>query len=445
MGILKLRARIVRSTGASADMAMHRRGLARVAASVLALSAVVCTTAGIAAERSDDVYWVTSWSASPQPSEAPIQIDGQTVRQIVHLSLGGEYVRVRLSNAYGMKPLVIGSASLAISTGGATISRSTDRVLTFGGSPEITIPAGALVVSDPIPLKVPALGDVAVSLYFPGNVTGITEHTRALQTSYISHQGNFTHEDTFNPSGETQSYYCLTGVEVSASKRARAIVAFGDSETDGLGSTPNANHRWPNLLAKRLQSNKSYSHLAVASAGISGNRIINHFKGSSGSSRFDRDALAQPGALFVIVGHGNVDLIIPNIVLFGKQDEVVTVPDLIQAHQQLIVRAHAHGLKIFGTTLSPVSGYTGDSGTGPLNEEFWTSEMEDKRQVINHWIRTSHAYDAVLDFDQVLRDPNNPRRLRPEYDSGDHMHPNDDGYQALADAIDLSLFRDAEN
>ena len=395
------------------------------------------------AER-DDAYWVTSWSASPSPSRTPVQIGERTVRQIARLSLGGERVRVRLSNAYGTRGLVIGSAHVAISTGGATISRSTDRVLTFGGSPQITIPAGALVVSDPITLDVPALGDVAVSLYFPEDVTATTEHTRALQTAYISQQGDFTGEYSFNSYAEPESYYYLTAVEVSATQRARAIVAFGDSETDGLGSTPNTNYRWPNILAKRLQSDGAYSHLAVVSAGISGNRILSSFVGSNGLSRFDRDALVQTGVKYVIVGHGNVDLIIPAIPSFGKTDEVVTVAQLIQAHQQLIDRAHALGLRVYGSTLPPVTGYTGDSGTGPLPEGFWTSEMEGKRLDINQWIRTSQAYDAVLDFDKVLRDPSNPSRLNPAYDSGDHMHPNNDGYEAMAYSIDLSLFRDAE-
>ena len=194
------------------------------------------------------------------------------------------------------------SAHVAISAGGGSISSSTDRVLTFNGSPVITIPAGALVVSDPITLNVPALGDVAVSLYLPENVTATTEHTRALQTTYISQPGDFTGEYFFTPSAITQSFYFLTGVEVSASKHARAIVAFGDSETDGLGSTPDTNHRWPNLLAERLQSNPSYSHLAVVAAGVSGNRILNNFVGSNGLSRFDRDALVQTGVKYVIVG-----------------------------------------------------------------------------------------------------------------------------------------------
>jgi lysophospholipase L1-like esterase len=433
------------SAGAVADVVIHCRSLATAAASVLALSAIVFTMSVVATERRDDAYWVASWSASPQASRTPIQINEQTVRQIAHLSLGGERVRVRLSNAYGTSELVIGSAHVAISAGGGSIYSSTDRVLTFNGSPVITIPAGALVVSDPITLNVPALGDVAVSLYLPENVTATTEHTRALQTTYISQPGDFTGEYFFTPSAITQSFYFLTGVEVSASKHARAIVAFGDSETDGLGSTPDTNLRWPNLLAERLQSNPSYSHLAVVAAGVSGNRILNNFVGSNGLSRFDRDALVQTGVKYVIVGHGNVDIIIPAISGLGKTDEVVTVAQLIQAHEQLIDRAHALRLRVYGSTLPPVTGYLGDSGTGSLDDGFWTSEMEEKRLSINQWIRTSQAYDAVLDFDEVLRDPSNPSRLLPAYDSGDRMHPNDDGYQAIADSIDLSLFRDAEN
>jgi len=425
--ILRLRGRRMLSAADVAGVRSRRRSLATAAATLLALSAIVFTTSVIAAERDDDGHWVGTWTASPQGVAAPIQINGQTVRQIVHTSLGGERVRVRFSNAYGTSGLVIGSAHVAISTGGATISSRTDRVLTFNGSPTIIIPAGALVVSDPVTLNVPALGDLAVSLFLPENVAATTQHPVGLQTTYVSASGDFTGA-AIEPTTTTQSYYFLTGVEVSASNRARAIVTLGDSVTDGFGSTPDTNQRWPNLLAERLQSQR----LAVLNAGVSGNRVLHDFVGTSALARLDRDTLVQTGVKYVIVGEGNNDLLIPGLI--GNPAEVVTVAQIIQGHRQMIDRAHALGLRIYGSTLTPVEGYPFPG--------FWTPDLEAKRQAVNHWIRASRAYDAVIDFDKLLRDPSHPSRLLPAYDSGDHLHPNDGGYGTMADAIDLSLFRD---
>jgi len=427
MQILKLRGLTMHSAADVADVRIRRRSLARAAATLLALGAIALTTSVIATERHDDAHWVGTWSASPQGVAAAIQINGQTVRQIVHTSLGGERVRVRFSNAYGTSGLVIGSAHVAISTGGASISGTTDRVLTFNGSPTITIPAGALVVSDPVTLNVPALGDLAVSLFLPANVAATTQHPVGLQTTYVSASGDFTGA-AIEPTTTTQSYYFLTGVEVSASNRARAIVTLGDSVTDGFGSTPDTDQRWPNLLAERLQSQR----LAVLNAGVSGNRVLHDFVGTSALARLDRDTLVQTGVKYVIVGEGNNDLLIPGLI--GNPAEVVTVAQIIQGHRQMIDRAHALGLRIYGSTLTPVEGYPFPG--------FWTPDLEAKRQAVNHWIRTSRAYDAVIDFDKLLRDPSHPSRLLPAYDSGDHLHPNDGGYRAMADAIDLSLFSD---
>jgi lysophospholipase L1-like esterase len=430
--ILSFRGRTTRSEAGVADVRI-RRSLATALAILLALSAIV-TTSVIATERRDDAHWVGTWSASPQGVAAPIHFNGQTVRQIVHTSLGGERVRVRFSNAYGTSGLVIGSAHVAISTGGASISGGTDRVLKFNGSPTITIPAGALVVSDPVTLNVPALRDLAVSLYLPENVAATTQHSVGLQTTYISASGDFTGA-VIEPTTTTQSYYFLTGVEVTASDRARAIVTLGDSVTDGFGSTPDTNQRWPNLLAERLQLHWATSRITVLNAGVSGNRVLHDFVGTSALARLDRDALVQTGVKYVIVGEGNNDFLIPGLI--GNPAEVVTVAQVIQAHSQMIDRAHALGLRIYGTTLTPVEGYPFPG--------FWTPDLEAKRQAVNHWIRTGRAYDAVIDFDKLLRDPSHPSRLLPAYDSGDHLHPNDGGYSTMADAIDLSLFRDDED
>ena len=303
-----------------ADVRIRRRSFAS-RGDPAGLAAIALTTSVIATERPDDAHWVGTWSASPQGVAAPIQINGQTVRQIVHTSLGGERVRVRFSNAYGTSGLVIGSAHVAISTGGASISSGTDRVLKFNGSPTITIPAGALAVSDPVTLDVPALGDLAVSLYLPENVAAATQHVESQQTTYISSSGDFTGAGTVAGT-TTTSFYFLTGVEVRASERARAIVTLGDSVTEGFGSTPDMNQRWPNILAERLQSNRATSRVAVLNAGISGNRVLHDFLGTSALARFDRDVLVQTGVKYVIVLEGNADFLIPGLI--GNPAEDVT-------------------------------------------------------------------------------------------------------------------------
>ena len=411
-----------------AGVRIRRRSRAATAATLLALSVMVIAPAAIANGRHADGRWVGTWSASPQGVAAPIQINGQTVRQIVHTSLGGERVRVRLSNAYGTGALVIGSAHVATSAGGASIAPGTDRVLRFNGSPTIAVPAGALAVSDAVALDVPAFGDLAVSLYLPENVAATTQHSGGLQTNHISPSGDFTGAITMAAT-TTQSFYFLTGVEVRASARARAIVTLGDSLTDGFGSTPDTNQRWPNHLAERLQSNPGTSRVAVLNAGLNGNRVLHDLVGTNALARLDRDVLVQTGVKYVIVCEGLNDFVIPGLIRRPAED--VTAEQVIQGHRQIIARAHALGLRIYGATSNPFVG-----------SRFFSAAAEAKRQAVNQWIRTSRAYDAVIDFEKVIRDPNDPTRLLPAYDSGDHAHPNDIGYRAIADAIDLSLFRD---
>lgn len=407
---------------------LRRRFPRLVVAAVLL--ATTLTAQGSVAQGRDAAHWVATWAASPQRAGAPTQFNGQTVRQILHLSLGGHAIRVRLSNAYGENALVIGSARVALSAGDVAIVPGSDRRLTFNGISTITIPAGALVVSDPIEFDVAALGNLAVSVYLPGNVSLTGEHTESVQTTYISGFGDFAQATTFGAT-TANAFYVVAGVEVSAHPQARAIVALGDSVTVGFGSTPDANRRWPDLLAERLQSGAGTSRVAVINAGVVGNRLLHDFVGTSALARLDRDALVQPGAKYVIVLQGNADFLIPPLI--NNPSEIVTVEQVLQGYRQIIERGHALGLNVYGATLNPVEGYPFPG--------FWTADLEQKRQTVNRWIRSSGAFDAVIDFDQVLRDPAHPTRLLPAYDSGDHVHPNDAGYQAMADTINLSLFR----
>jgi lysophospholipase L1-like esterase len=441
---------LISTLGSKAKLAMwptintrvRPRSWATVAATILAVAGIAFMPAAAAKDRHghDEDRWVGTWSASPQAAGTPftgtpVQINAQTVREIVHTSIGGDSVRVRLSNAYGTGSLVIGSAHLAVRSEGASIEPGSDRVLMFNGSPTIAIPAGALVVSDPVTLTVPELGDLAVSIFIPGNVAATTEHSQGLQTTYISPPGDFSGAASMEAATTTQSWYFLAGVEVKASKKTRAIVTLGDSITDGFGSTPDTNGRWPNRLAERLQARPGKFRLAVLDQGIGGNRILHDFIGTNALARLDRDVLAQTGARYVIVLEGLNDIGIPGA--FGLAAEQVTAEQIIAGHRQIIDRAHALGLKIFGGTLTPFEGATLPG--------FFSAAGEVKRQAVNEWIRTSKAYDAVIDFDAVTRDPAHPTRLLPAYDSGDHLHPNDTGYKAMADAVDLSLFSDDDD
>jgi lysophospholipase L1-like esterase len=374
--------------------------------------------------------WVVTWAASPQSASDPLKVNGQTVREIVHTSLGGELARVRVSNAYGTGTLTVGSAHLALRSSGASIAAGSDRVLTFGGSSTVSIPPGALVVSDPVSLSVPELGDLAVSLYLPGAVSVATEHALAEETTYVSSVGDFSGASTLADASTTQSWYLLADVEVAASPGASAVVALGDSITDGYNSTVNANHRWPNYLAERLKAAGGPVRQAVVDQGISGNAVLHDFLGSNALARLDRDVLVQAGAQYLIVLEGINDIGGP--ALLQSPGEEVTSDQIIAGYRQIIDRAHAQGLQVVGGTLTPFEGAT--------LTNYYSAEGEAKREAVNTWIRTSGAFDAVIDFEAAVRDPSHPTRLLPAYDSGDHLHPSDAGYKAMAAAVDLSIF-----
>lgn len=360
------------------------------------------------------------------PAPAPINFNDQTLRQIVHTTLGGDRIRVVVSNAFGTSPLAVGAAHVALREKDAAIVAKSDRVMTFAGSPVVNVPAGAVVVSDPVALTVPPLGDVAIDLYLPGDTAAstspLTTHNGALQTSYVSTSGNHAGAADLPVMTTTAAWFFLARVEVAGSGQAGAVVAFGDSITDGTRSTPNTNSRWPDLLAKRFQMQKM--NFGVLNQGIAGNRVLGDGAGVSALARFDRDVIAQAGATHVIVLESINDIGI------ARDSACPSAADLIAAHRQLIERAHAHGLKIFGATLTPFEGAA-----------YWTKEGEAKRQAVNEWIRTGKAYDGVVDFDAAVRDPNAPTKIQQQFNPGDNLHMNDAGYQAMANAIDLGLFK----
>lgn len=367
-----------------------------------------------------------------------LHVNDQTLRQIARVSAGGNRVRVVLTNTFGTVPLRIGAAQVALRDRGSSIVAGTNRVLTFGGLAQPAIPPGALMVSDPVDMAVPDFADVVVDIYLPDDTAAarspVTYHPASWQTNYVSARGNHAGAVSF-PVATTTAYrrsdglpsassFFLSRVEVVASQPTGVLVAFGDSITDGTQSGLDRNRRWPDLLAARLAA--AGIRMSVINGGIGGGRVLEDGVGPNGLARFDRDVLAQAGATHVTVMLGIND--IGN----GGARPNPSVPDLIAGHRQFIERARARGLRVYGATLTPFEGAA-----------YWTPEGEAKRQALNEWIRTSGAYDAVLDFAAATADPARPTRMRPEHDSGDHLHPGPAGYTAMADSIDIELFRPA--
>lgn len=395
---------------------------------LLFVFAVVPVSVSAAPQQAGD-HWVATWMASPMQGTWADGFQNQTVRMIAHISLGGSRVRVEFSNAFGAQSLTIGAAHVGIQSNGAAIVSGSDRALKFNGSTSVTIPPGALEVSDPVDLTVAPLSNLAISVFVPEQTEPATYHASGLHTTYISGPGDFTADQDMHSQWTTASYYWLSGVDVEAGADAAAIVALGDSITDGAHSSLNANMQWPSQLAERLQKNPATTHIAVANAGIGGNRILHDVSGPNALARLDRDVIARAGVKYVIVLESINDLGWPHeAASHGTQE--VTAEQLIGGLRQIIDRAHAHGIKVFGATLTPYGG-----------ANYFSEEGEQKRETINQWIRTGGAFDGVVDFDAAVRDPNNPKQFAPANDSGDHLHPNDTGYKAMANSIDLSLFR----
>ncbi len=385
----------------------------------------------LSGELSHDSYreqWVATWSSPPAAPgsafEPPKSFENQTIRQVLQLSLGGQRVRIRVSNAFGKQPLLIGAAHVAVSANGASIVPGTDRTLRFSGLPSISIPAGAVALSDPIDFNASTQAKLSVSLYVPTNTGPATYVEGVNQVTYISGPGNFSGAATLPAIETATSRYFLSVVEVLTRKNSGVVVAIGDSITKGASPT-----NWPEFLFGRLNSNYGTQRLAVINQGIGCGRTLRDFCGPNAAARFDRDVLAVTGATHVIIALGLVDIILPTV--SGNLSEVVTAGEVIVGLKQLTERARAQGLKVYGATIAPFGG-------SPV-AGVYTPENEVTRKAINRWIRTSGNYDGVIDFDAAVRDPSDPKRFWPIY-TDDGIHPNDAGNELMAKAIDLSLF-----
>lgn len=383
--------------------------------------------------------WVASWGASPFPyisfggAPAPGPYQDITLRQVLQLSIGGDAVRIRLSNEHGSTPLVIGSASVGLVSEGASVEQGSLQALTFGGEAGVVIPPGAPALSDPVPLAVDAIDQLAVSLYLPESTPASTVHGGRI--AYLSGDGDKTLSPTLPAAEQSATMMFLSAVYVERDAPTRVLVALGDSITDGTASTPFSFNSWPDHLARRL-ADSGISDLAVINQGISGNQVLRDGAGISALARFDRDVLATPGLSHIVVMEGINDIGSGGMAFFGGPGAVAalrTPEDLIAGYQQLIARAHSlrPDVKIFAATLTPFEGTAAP---------YYSAEKDATRRAVNAWIRDSGAFDGVIDFDRAIQDPHNPDIIRAEYNSGDNLHPGDAGYKHMANSIDLSLF-----
>lgn len=403
------------------------------------LTALFLLCAALAAAQE---HWVATWATAElmarlpapppaanakQPPATPppgSRFNDQTVRMIARASIGGRRLRIKLENAFGSAPVTIRAAHIALRAKDSEIVQGSDRALSFDGAPGCTIGPGVVLLSDPVDLTFAPLADLAVSLYLPDETGPPTSHATALHTTYIQ-SGDATSAASMPDAAHTQAYYWLAGIDVLAPQAAAAIVTFGDSITDGARSSSESNHSWPALLAARLAANKGTANLGVANMGIGGNRVLRDVSGVSALGRFDRDVLSQSGVKWVMllegindIGHGAT-----------TPAEAVTAENLIGAYKQLIERAHTQGVQVIGCTLTPYEG-----------ANYYRDDFEKVREDVNAWIRTPGNFDAFVDFEAAVRDPAGPKKFLAEFDPGDHLHPNDKGYEAMANAIDLGIF-----
>jgi lysophospholipase L1-like esterase len=417
---------------------------------VLAIAVTVLGQIALSQYAYSEDRWVATWAAAqqqgrppgggsrggaPAPAPAPgtpppsaTGFNNQTIRMVVRTTIGGRRIRVQLSNAYGTAALSVGAAHVAVRSQDSSIVAGTDRSLQFSGKASVMIPPGANVLSDPVDLNVAKLSDLAISVFVPGETGQLTSHATGLHTTYIA-SGDLTAQPAMPPEALTaNSWYFVSSIEVMAPANTSAIVAFGDSITDGATSTVNANKSWPSQLAERLASNSATANIAVLNEGISGNRILRDGTATNALARFDRDVLGLPGVQWLMLLEGINDIGQGTRAGISPADSV-TADDIIGGMKQMIERAHAHGIKVVGCTLTPYLGasYANDAGQAI-------------RDAVNKFIRTPGNFDAVVDFDKATQDPANPKQFLAAYNNTDHLHPNDAGYKAMADAVDLKVF-----
>jgi lysophospholipase L1-like esterase len=416
------------------------------------LIAMVITSTALAQTPRDEKHWVSAWSSAMHaplafvPGQAVSGLENRTLRMIVRPTIAGERVRIRFSNACGNQPLLIGAAHIALASKDDKIIAASDRALTFSGKGSTSIPPGAPMLSDPVDLKFPAFAEIAVSIFLTDKVDTVTFHLAGQKPTYLSEPGDFTAKVEIQNATTKPSWFFLSGLEVLAPGRITATLALGDSITDGVGATQGEYNDWPNLLANRLAAQNGLPPMAVVNTGIGGNRVLYDGAGVSALARFDRDVLAQPGITNIILLEGINDIGWPRMKLpsprpgdparsaastespFAK--ELVSAQDIMAGYQQIIDRAHQHGIKVFIATLLPYEG-----------ADYYTEDGEAIRAAVNQWIRTSSAADGYFDFDKAVRDPNRPTRFRDGYHSGDNLHPSAIGYKAMADAVDLAVLR----
>ncbi len=387
---------------------------------------LLAATLALSAPAALSQAWTGTWGAGPGGPPLPANtktFEQQTLRMIVHASAGGSRVRIRLSNEMGTTPLRIGAAHVALRSQGADTVAGSDRALTFGGAASVTIPPGAPALSDPVELDVAAQSDLAVSLYLPGKAGATTLHETASGVNYVSPPGDFSGAARLPVAHTISTWPFLTEVDVEGN--GAAIVTLGDSITDGTRSTFDTQGRWPDWLARRLHG--AGARLGVVNRGLSGNRLLSNppegsLFGRNALERFDRDVLATAGVRYMTLMVGINDI--------GNSPDgnPVSADEMIGAYRQLIARAHAKGIVIYGATLTPFE-----------DAKYYSPAKEKVRQAVNQWIR-SGEFDGVIDFDQVTRDPAHPGRMLAAYDSGDHLHPSDRGYEAMGNAVPLALF-----
>jgi lysophospholipase L1-like esterase len=407
------------------------------------LGALTATIPHTAARAGGPEPWITTWAATPAPRWAedlpapfnvPEVLGNQTVRQIARISVGGDQVRVVISNEFGTKPLTIGSASVGLSTGGSGVDPASIKALTFGGRSSAVIPPGAPMVSDPVALAVKPLSSVAVSFYLPKR-TGIgSVHWDGAQTGYISAAGDMAMAADFKSDSTTKSRLLLSRILTTAKPDSTAVVFFGDSITDGACSTADTNNRWPDHIAERLQA-EGHPDVAVVNEAYSGDRVLTNGMGTNALSRFDMSVLSHPRVSTVVMMMGINDIGWPGAGAITPSDPEPTAEDIEAGYSQIIDRAHAHGIRFVAVTLTPFV----DTFKGTPLSGYYTPEKEKIRLAVNQWIRTNKSADGLIDFEKVVADPKAPDHINPAFNCGDNLHPNDAGYQAMAKSVDLNV------